>query len=137
MRTRFNQMLTRCGRGVRVPVNGIDDLRCLQAGGGPHADRVAGVQSGRARRLLRLHSGQARGRSINSAATLLPTTTTDGPMATISARLSPPGRRRSGLIDGSGFARAAESPRTLPAHTEWHRLDLTVRGGAGRASATC
>ena len=44
---------------------------------------------------------------------------------------------RSGLIDGSGFARAAESPRTLPAYTEWHRLDLTVRGGAGRASATC
>ena len=28
---------------------------------------------------------------------------------------------RSGLIDGSGFARAAVSPRTLPAYTECHR----------------
>ena len=54
---------------------------------------------------------------------------------------APLSRRRpsahSGLIDGSGFARAAESPRTLLAYTEWRRLDLTVRRGAGRASATC
>jgi len=70
----------------------------------------------------------------------LPTTTPGGwprwqPFPRAVARRRPSGR--SGRIDGSGFARTAESPRTLPAYTEWHRLDLTVRGGAGRASATC
>ena len=86
--------------------------------------------------------GAAAGSTRDMTAMRRPATMTDGyprvddhhygaRRETLAASVSP------GLIDGSGFARAAESPRTLPAYTEWHRLDLAVRGGAGRASSAC